>query len=179
MTFPVLGIPNATDIPSQSQAQIQTNFNSIIGWAAVDHLGYGAANAGTHNQVTFSGVTSQSVPTDPEAVLYTKNDTSSHPQLFFLNSQNSTFYNAASNGCTVLMGGILLQWGNVTVPAGGSATFTFPVTFPNNVFVVTVTCRAVGAFKAGFGTGTNSAIPIYLESAAGGSQNVCVMAIGN
>jgi hypothetical protein len=181
MTYPVNGsIPGPNDLLSQSQGQIQTNFSNIVGWSAVDHVEYGSANAGTHEQVTFSNVTSQSTPSDPESILYTKNDASSHPQLFFLNSQNSSQYVIGSSnnsgGCVPLFGGIILQWKYVSTTPGGSP-FTFPITFPNYVFSVTIGGVAAGAQSFALSGISTSGGTIY-NQVGGGNQNAYIIAIG-
>lgn len=177
--YPVSVIPGPNDLLSQSQGQIQTNFANILGWSGVDHVAYGATNAGFHKQVTFPDVSVQAPPTDPEAILYTKNDGLSHPQLFFLNSQNNGFYIPSANGSTVLMGGILMQWGSIVVPAGGSALVTFPVAFPAACFNVQVTVRAIGAFAGGCGVPSLTGVTLFLVSNATPSQTLYWTAIGN
>jgi len=74
MTFQVTSIPNANDDPSDSQLEIKNNFTSQIGWAQVDHIGYGATNSGNHNQVTIVDPTSPvpGTPTDKRSIAYTK-----------------------------------------------------------------------------------------------------------
>lgn len=136
--YPVSVIPGPNDLLSLSQGQIQTNFANLIGWSGVDHVAYGDTNAGQHEQVTFFNVTSQATPTDPVAVLYTKNDSNTHPQLFFLNSQNSGFYIPSANGSTVLMGGIIMQWGSYLMgPSVTTLPVTFPRMFPSAAFSIT------------------------------------------
>ena len=41
----------------------------------------------------------------------------------------------ATNGYQKLPGGLIIQWGSVTVPVDSSATFTFPIAFPNACLV--------------------------------------------
>jgi hypothetical protein len=166
MTFPVLGIPAATDIPSQSQAQIQTNFNNIIGWSAVDHVEYGAANAGTHNQVTFNKIFSSApaVPGAPQSLLFTQNDAFSNPQLFYYTgtaTASSNQYVAATSGSTLLMGGIILKWGQFTLTGtAGTSTISFVPAFPNTVFSLQLfmTNFSYGAVSGSFNY--NASVPI-------------------
>lgn len=71
MSFPVTPTPQPTDIPSQTQGVLLTNFNNLIGWAAVDHVGYGVSTvAGQHNQVTLPVNSSVVAPTGAASVVY-------------------------------------------------------------------------------------------------------------
>jgi hypothetical protein len=179
MSFPyIIGLPNPPDDPSQDVAGMQNNTNTISSWVGVDHIGFNNAAGGKHLQVTYPNITSQVTPTDPVSILYTKNDAASHPQLFFLNSQNSTFYVAASNGSTVLMGGIILQWGSVAVNDGSSSTVMFPIVFPSACFNVQVTARTGGSTYASCRVPSTSQVIVTLPVGSG-NQTVYWMAIGN
>lgn len=49
-------------------------------------------------------------------------------------------WNKNSNGYTKLTNGFILQWGNATLLGGAdTGTFTYPIAFPNTVFVVVAT----------------------------------------
>jgi len=82
-------IPQPNDIPSVSQGQILTNFQSISNWAVVDHIGYGTINAGKHDQVSMPDVTVQAAQTGNASVIFTElgtlNNTSA--QAMFANAQ--------------------------------------------------------------------------------------------
>lgn len=176
-------IPASGDIPSQSQGQLQTNFMSINSLINVDHVTFGSSDNtdGEHNQITFAHLQAPVTPTDPASILYTKNDTSGHPQLFFLNSQNSAQYvignaNNAS-GCIPLFGGIILQWLYSTTTPGGTA-FAFPITFPNNVFAVSIGGVAAGAQSFAVSGISTSGGTVY-NQVGGGNQNAYIIAIGN
>lgn len=45
----------------------------------------------------------------------------------------------ATNGYLRIPGGLIIQWGNSSTSAGGSATVLFPITFPNAVTIVLAT----------------------------------------
>ena len=46
-------IPQATDILSQSQADLLNNFQAISVWVNIDHVDFGSVDEGKHNKVTF------------------------------------------------------------------------------------------------------------------------------
>ena len=46
-----------------------------------------------------------------------------------------------ANGYVTLPGGGIIQWGNGITDGGGNGTITFPITFPNAAFSITVTCN--------------------------------------
>lgn len=66
-------IPLATDLISDSQADIYNNFQAISTWVQVDHVNFGNPTQGEHLQVTFASKNTPSAPTDPISVLYTGN----------------------------------------------------------------------------------------------------------
>jgi hypothetical protein len=174
MTFPVNGsIPGANDDPSISQGQIQTNFNNILGWSSIDHVQYGAANAGTHNQVTMltPNVSDPSL-SGTQGEVYTK-AVSGLAQLFFANATTVTQLTGGAssltgNGYIKFPGGLILQWGSGSSSSGGSGN-TFPLTFPSSCFVVNFipvagTPRSFSTSSvstSGFTAYASSSAPIY------------------
>jgi hypothetical protein len=156
MTYPInTSIPAANNDPADDQPEMQTNFGNINSYLQIDHTNPAATGAGQHKQVTFNNVTSPSTPTDPVAILYTKNDAFSHPQLNFLNSQ-AFASTASANGAYLQLGGIILQWGIYSVGTmGATGTQSFPVAFPNNCYSVV----AIPIAKAG-GTSNQSTLGI-------------------
>jgi hypothetical protein len=173
-------IPQATDNPSDSQPLILQNFGSTQGIENVDHFGFNNNNGGLHRQVTFADVATPLAQVDPSSVLFTKNDTAGHPQLFFSNSQNTGQYiigivNNAS-GCVPLFGGLILQWLYTPTSAAGTP-FTFPIPFPNLVFAVTMGGVAAGAQAFALSGITLLGGTAY-NSVGGGAQNAYIIAIG-
>jgi len=91
-------IPHFNHNPSDDQPIMEVNNNSNLLIWEVDHIGFNStgsgfpgASGGQHLQVTFNSKTTQSAPTDPISILYTKNGTSaSVAQPFFIN-QTSEF----------------------------------------------------------------------------------------
>ena len=132
-------IPATNDDPADDQPQMQTNFASIAGLIAVDHVGFNATGGGQHNQVTFNANNVPTTPTSPP-VLFT-NTVGGIPQLFFYSgasTRSSQVYNNASTGSTYLLGGIILKWGLIN-PATNGTTYTFDHPFPNSCYNVQVT----------------------------------------
>lgn len=56
-------------------------------------------------------------------------------QLF--NSLKGSRQSLASNGYQKLHGGLIIQWGTISLPAQGETTITFPISFPTSCLVVT------------------------------------------
>ncbi len=75
-----------------------------------------------------------------------------------------------ANGYQELPSGLIIQWG--TIPAGGSAdgTISWPITFPNSVFVaVTTPYSSIGLQTCVIGNFTNSSGDYSRRSISGGS----------
>lgn len=84
MTFNA-NIPQATDLISQSQSQIQTNFSQANTAMAVDHVAFDVlTNQGFHKKVTFQAVIADPGQVTPISSLYIKT-VSGKSQLFFQN----------------------------------------------------------------------------------------------
>jgi hypothetical protein len=148
-------IPNATDIISQSQSQIQTNFQSIQTLIDVDHVDFSnGVNYGKHNKVTFPVQGTAPTFASGEVGLYNLLPVSSPVtgvDELYINKQNSGAAvqipmtasilstngspAAFSNGWTYLPSGILLKWGQSTDSSqlvGNSTAARGNVTFPVN-----------------------------------------------
>lgn len=130
-------IPQATDLISNSQAQILANFSQLNTQFGVDHVAFntGSGNGdGTHKHITFDNA-----PTEP-TVSGTISSifpllVGSNQELFFKNAGSE--YNAtgktqitgpsllASEGYAFLPGGLLLKWGTFS-GGGGATTHTLP-----------------------------------------------------
>ena len=144
-------VPASGDNPSVDQPNMLGNTTATNGWVSQDHYGFNTSGptnnfGGLHQQVTFPGNNVPSVPTSPPA-LFT-NLVNSLPQLFFYSgtaAQGSNQYStSASNGSTMLLGGIILKWGTGTFSAGSNNTpISFNKAFPNNLFVATVTLTSM------------------------------------
>lgn len=133
-------VPAASNDPSNDQPLMLTNAQSIASIWDVDHIGFGAANGGTHNKATLRAQGSVPVSIADEIILYSKDDSNAVPQLFFAPESAATpvqmttkpsgaaAVSIGANGYTFLPGGLLLQWGS-TVLNTTSQAITFPVAF--------------------------------------------------
>lgn len=151
MTFNPL-IPQATDLISNSQAQLLANNGQLNAQYGADHDGFntGSGNgSGMHDQVTF--LANQSKPSLTRnsvagvSGLYC-NEVSSVSCLFFQNSTQNIQLTGATNVSSkyiTLPGGVIMQWGSFTISAGQtqSSTINFPISFPNAIFSVQITTQ--------------------------------------
>lgn len=84
-----IGVPAAPNNPSNDQPLMLQNTVSISGIWNVDHIGFGAANGGTHQQVTYIAFAAPGAQLDPTSIAYTAAGLAApaHPQNYFKNSQ--------------------------------------------------------------------------------------------
>ena len=142
-------IPASTDLISNSQSQIQGNFQTIDSGTTGTGVGVSrnhvtmtdATNGGLHHEVDFY----QNV-TDPTisgfvSSLYPKL-ISSESELFFKNGARTLQMTGATTvgaaGSVTLQGGVILKWGKETSPANNT-TVTFATPFPTACYAVIVT----------------------------------------
>lgn len=150
-------IPNSTDLISNSQAPIKTNFTQLNTQFGIDHIPFndsGINGSGFHKKVTIP----TALPGDPAGVLggviYTKL-ISAVPQLFFENSSSVVTQltglpsNIAANGTYNFPGGLILKWGkqaSTNVP--NNARISYDTPFPTGTFAITC-CVAVSTSNFG------------------------------
>jgi hypothetical protein len=89
-----------------------------------------------------------------------------------------------SNGYQKMPGGLILQWGASTTPAGGTIAVAFPIIFPNALFQVYAADYSVSNGTTniiGCDAGTVNGCNVYTSDAAGTAQgsNFKWFAIGN
>lgn len=139
--------PVSSNDPADDQPDMQTNFASIDGFVAVDHVGFNAISGGTHKQVTMKstlGADPVIVAPDPTGVLYTKL-VSGMSQAFFANYQGGQQItgfakNFATPGYANLPGGLQIRFGTGTVGSGGFSSYNFNANFSNACLVVVANC---------------------------------------
>lgn len=144
-------IPQATDIPATSQADLLANFQAIKQLIDVNHATFSHANEGKHNLVSFPVQAALPTTAVGEVALFSRTSAfSGIPELcvrFENNGAVSEFTSglAATNGWTRLPSGILLKWG-IGV-ANGDSTVTFPVapTIPAFTALYNVQLTVIGA----------------------------------
>lgn len=151
-------IPAAKNTPAQDQPKMQTNFANIAGFLAVNHTAPGTDDtAGTHTLVQFpKNVIPPAVSGNYTPVLFTNNQDGKQPtpntlpqnELFFFSGsvlESIQQYIVSTNGSTMLFGGIILKWAQVTLGSTakvfqfGSGTdpnqsYLNVNDFPNNAF---------------------------------------------
>ena len=146
----------------QTRDAIRTNFVELQDTIDLNHFDMDATNAGRHVYVelpVFSGVPTTADLIAGEATLYS--NTAGQSQLFFTPDVGGKGYQltrgidanyasfatnnaltgatAGVGGWTFLPGGLLLQYGLVTGAVKPSGTVTFPISFTNPPFSITLT----------------------------------------
>lgn len=148
-------IPGPTDLLSQSQADILTNFDQANLIMGVNHVNFdnslpaGAvpANRGKHNFVTLLKKAADPATTNDEIAIYSK-DVGAGVIREFLRQQNNGAVIQTSGpnpviavpGQTYLPGGIIIKWGRDIIAATPVVTqINFAAAFPNNCYAVFLT----------------------------------------
>jgi len=137
---------------SAGRAVTQANFAGTETYIARDHVSLDAnsAESGKHKAIRL---TEQAAPTTlvNELGLYAK-DTGSEPDLYVRRESSGTEIQMtmgdpsnSANGYSFLPGGLLIQWGKVASVARTVTAFTFPKSFTNTCYSLTLT--TVDAFK--------------------------------
>ncbi len=173
-------VPNPPNSPSVDVVSMQTNTNSISGIIAVDHVGFGDPEGGTHNQSTYNAGTDP-ITLSTQGSVYTKTS-GSDVELFYRHKSSGlvtqlTGPNSLSGftGYEFLPGGLILQWGfkngthgtDLHFNPGDTGNVTFPLTFPSRVFTVNTTMNY--NTDTGVAPSSGSAFIISLDYAAAGT----------
>ena len=143
-------IPQPTDIPSQSQAQILDNFNLANTYFGINHVPFDATlNNGKHNFASLLNQAADPATAAGELAIYAKSfggvstyymRKESNGTVIQLSNVDPILFNPAS---TFLPGGYIMQFGNLNVLAG-SNTVNFPIAFNSPPFSVTITLELLG-----------------------------------
>jgi hypothetical protein len=183
-------IPQPGDDPSQSQGAILQNFAAIGtpatsppgSWTTQDHYGFGTGTDGQHKQVTFAGNNAPAPPVSPP-VLFTQNDAFLLPQLFYYSgdaAHSSNQYVAAINGSTMLLGGIIMKWGQVALAANNQSVSFAGGSFPNNLFSISLNTFNKGNAPGYYSANAVSTAGFQIYQVSGlFPTNVFYIAIGN
>ncbi len=147
MTFNA-NIPQATDLISQSQSQIQTNFSQSNTAFGVDHTAFDVvSNQGKHKKSTYVEQAANPTTAVNEMALFSK-DLAGTTTLYLRKESNGTVIQMsgqdpfiAASGSSFLPGGIIIKWGNATVT--NTQTVSFASAFPSNCFQVV--CQPISA----------------------------------
>lgn len=146
-------IPNPPNDPAADVGTMQQNATSIGGIIAVDHVGFGTAGGGRHNQVTFNANVVPALPTALPIIFSNLptayGGTPTYPQPFVYSgtaAQSSGQYVLAGSGSALLVGGVIIKWGTFTMGAGVTTlNVAFASNFPNSKFSVVVSATSGGA----------------------------------
>ena len=145
-------IPQSTDKPSQSQAQILTNFQQLNYVFSYDHVTFDAAasaDRGKHYQVTYTQVGAPPSALSSNLIMFNQ-EVNSDSELFFVKDALSTVVqltnglpSVGSSGSTFLPGlagsPLTLNWGSFTSSTPGSVSVTFNKAFSTSCYGVLLT----------------------------------------
>jgi len=169
------GVPNPPNLPSQDVGNMQTNTNSVDDIINVDHWSFQKASPlqidGRHRQVSLSNrVADANIPTDIGGVIFASNPAPTNISWpFWQNGPSpadvvqmlSVLPSGIQNGHTSLPGGIIIQWGFVTIPINQQA-IAFSQTLTGLPFAIILT-----PFELNGGNTTYSVEAIPAPSTAG------------
>lgn len=166
MTFNA-NIPASTDLISQSQSQIQTNFSQSNTAFGVDHTAFDVvSNQGKHKKSTYVEQGSDPATLANELDVYTK-DLGGVTTLYLRKESNGTVVQMsgqdptiASSGSTFLPGGIIIKWGIVS--AASANPISFASAFPTNCWSV-----VAQPINSGAATVANDYVYIYNVTTSG------------
>ena len=146
----IMGIPAATDNPSESQPDMLANNNILPDYLAVDHIRFGEGRSGYHKVVHL---TNQPTPANESNVgtLYatTMDDGIQPDEVLFYQTGGGRIMQmtrnftpkidlVTKNGATFLPGGLILNWGQIQLQKNSDNPT--PISFAqkySNVFSVT------------------------------------------
>ncbi len=181
-------VPQASDIPSQSQGDMLTNFQQLNTIFDVDHVPFNdatAADRGKHDQSTYLDLAGDPTTLVNEVAVYSK-DSGGNSRLFMRQESNGTVIQLsganptiATSGSTFLAGDLILKWGVLATPADGDPVTFGGGAFPNNVFALTMAESRNGTSNtATYFTALTTSGFTY-KSSTGANDAVHYMAMGN
>lgn len=162
-------IPNATDLLSNSQSDLKTNFQSLNSIFGNNHYQFSLTDGtqGKHKVIQMLENSPPSTNVDEGGLYMAVGTNPAETNLFFraensgggggfqyqltkANSAQTTLFANNTNyqvgppslngGWTFLPGGLILMYGSNTAPASISTfTYNFPYTFPSAVFSIVIT----------------------------------------
>jgi hypothetical protein len=135
-------IPQAPDLLSQSQSEIQENFAQIQTLVGINHINFGATGAGKHLYLQIPEHAAPATAVNEAGFYANVGATSTVTELFFRRENNGasipmTESLSAATGWTFLPSGIMLQWG--TSGINNQVVVNFPRAFPTACFRVFLT----------------------------------------
>lgn len=177
-------IPQANQLISQSQAQIQTNFAQLDTVFDIDHVTFDnatAGNRGKHRQSTYIQLAGDPTTAVDELAMYAK-DLAGAETLYLRKESNGTVVQmsgrdpvVAASGETFLPGGLLMKWGQIGAASNGVAQ-NFPTAFPTACYSVVVCANVSGTLPSVGVNGFTTAGFTFRTS--GGAIPITYVAIG-
>lgn len=183
------GIPQSSDIPSQSQSQILTNFsqlNTIFGNNHYEFNNATVANRGKHKFVSMPAQGSDPATSSSEMALYTK-IVSGNTELFVRRESNGTVVQLtgpasttipAQNGSVFIDGGVIMKWGFPGV-VNDNTVVNFVSAFPSNCWNVQLTIIDPNATSRTVNLKTASLTTTSFTVRVSSAVSVYYIAIGN
>ena len=185
-----VNIPATGQSLGNSRPQVVGNFNYINTAFAINHVAFNQVNVGKHYKVEMPRQSPSPTPAAAEGFLFTKlangitkliwkrDAGATDIELTNVNPTN------AQKGSTFLPGGLLLQWGKVSL-AAGTANVTFQETFTSggvtaNPWSITLTLANSPTTVSVLGVSGSglSGAGFTINSFQGLNQSVYYMAIG-
>lgn len=132
-------IPQASDVPSQSQGQLLENFGSLNTVFSADHLAFNAVDGGEHQQITLNSTIADPGLADPKCSIYTKT-VAGDSELFFEKYDNGAAANLVQQMTSLVVTtvgtrfgyrtpwGQIINWGRFTCNTGDTV-LTYAVAF--------------------------------------------------
>ena len=181
-------VPQAADIPSQSQGELLTNFQQLNTVFDVDHVPFNdstAANRGKHDQSTYTELGADPTTLANEIAVYA-NPVSGNSRLFFRQESNGTAVQLsgadptiATSGSTSLVGALIIKWGVLATPSDGDPVTFAGGAFPNNVFALTLAESRSGTSVTSTYFTALTTTGFTVRTSTGSNDAVHYMAIGN
>ena len=141
--FPInLNIPATGNDPTADQPNMLINNNSFAGIWDIDHFGFNQSTGGYHDIIHLPP---NSTPAAISGIGQIFTQTVGPDVQLFYESGNGIVSQltspltplASGNGYSYLPGGVVIQWGSVTLSGTGTYVVTFPYSFLSAVYSIT------------------------------------------
>lgn len=152
------GIPRETDIPSQSQGQMLTNFQQLNEIFDEDHVPFDdatSANRGKHDKSTYIELSADPTTIANEVAFYSKEASSGKTEVFYRRELDGpvgqlTIFKAwgVFQGSPVVIGDSF-NIGSIVRNAAGNYTVNFTTSLVNANYSVLSTCQMTSSFTVG------------------------------
>jgi hypothetical protein len=179
------GVPNSGTVNSGTANQLAyyaSSTNAVNGTTALPN-GTTATTQTAGDTTTkvatnaFVNTTALTLATGSTATTQSTNDSSTKVATTAFSNPGSA---VSANGYQKLPSGIVLQWGNSgNISANSSATVTYPLAFPNNVFSITSTPTNNGVPANASAVTNNNTSNFTQNNGTGSTCSFYWMAIGN